>query len=53
MQRTGKQSKELVTVVQNGFYNDAFFLKALGAFTVSKSLLLPVSKTDYSLLRQS
>jgi hypothetical protein len=30
LQRTGKQSGEHLTFIQNGFYNDAFFLKALG-----------------------
>jgi hypothetical protein len=30
LQRTGKQSGERLTFLQNGFYNDAFFLKALG-----------------------
>lgn len=30
VQRTGKQTKDRVTYVQNNYYHDAFFLKTLG-----------------------
>ena len=30
VQRTGKQTGERVTFVQNNFFHDAFFLKAIG-----------------------
>lgn len=30
VQRTGKQSAQRVTFIQNNFFHDAFFLKAIG-----------------------
>ena len=43
VQRTGDQGEGNVLFVQNNFYYDAFFLKAIGASTLYPSLDLPHS----------
>ena len=39
VQRTGSEGKGKLTFVQNNFYYDAFFLKALGEYTQLKYML--------------
>jgi hypothetical protein len=45
--RTGKQTGETVTFIQNNFYHDAFFLKGQGADPVG-----PLTRADHSAQRR-